>query len=73
LDGKNNKTTTVNLDGIPAERLPLIVVDGQKVPYEIMKLIDANKIDSIQILKGEQALQYGEEGKNGVILITTKK
>ncbi|WP_455665450.1 TonB family protein [Phocaeicola sp.] len=73
LDGKDNKTTTVNLDGIPAERLPLIVVDGQKVPYEIMKLIDANKIDSIQILKGEQALQYGEEGKNGVILITTKK
>ncbi len=71
LDGKDNKTTTVNLDGIPAEML--IVVDGQKVSYEIMKLIDANKIDSIQILKGAQALQYGEEGKNGVILITTKK
>ena len=71
LDSKDNKTTTVNLDGIPAEML--IVVDGQKVSYEIMKLIDANKIDSIQILKGAQALQYGEEGKNGVILITTKK
>lgn len=36
--------------------------------------MDANKIDSIHIWKNEKAIaMYGEKGKNGVIIITTKK
>ncbi len=36
--------------------------------------LEPNNIDSISILKGEEAIEkYGEEGKNGVILVTTKE
>ena len=39
-----------------------------------MKDISINGIASINVLKGEQAIKkYREDGKNGVIIITTKK
>jgi protein TonB len=39
-----------------------------------MKAISVNDIVSVNVLKGEQALKrYPEDGKNGVIIITTKK
>lgn len=35
--------------------------------------MNPDTIESINVLKGEEAiLQYGEDGKNGVILVTTK-
>jgi TonB-dependent SusC/RagA subfamily outer membrane receptor len=35
--------------------------------------IDPNTIEKIQVLKGlSQTMIYGEKGRNGVILITTK-
>ena len=53
---------------------PLIVVDGKIVKYGSMKNLDANDIESVSVLKGESATAlYGDKGKNGVILITTKK
>ena len=49
---------------------PLMIIDGE----ESTKAIDQNKIENIQILKGKFAVEkYGDKGKNGVILITTKK
>lgn len=63
---------------------PLFVIDGVKKvlpqePGEKKKDLDAalnispNDIESISVLKGQDAIdKYGEEGKNGVILITTK-
>lgn len=53
---------------------PLFVLDGVKIAYKTLIDIDPENIKSIEVLKGNTALeQYGEEGKNGVILIYTKK
>lgn len=52
----------------------LVILDGKKIDNEILDLIDPAKIQSINILKNESAKAlYGEEGKNGVVMITTKK
>jgi len=49
----------------------LIIVDGVTA---LSKDIDPNKIDKIEVLKGATAIQkYGDKGKNGVVVVTTKK
>lgn len=53
---------------------PLFIVDGKEVTPAIMHALDANKIESIKVLKDEAATGvYGEKGKNGAILITLKQ
>jgi len=49
---------------------PLIIVDGVESSQEI----NPNSVDKIEVLKDASAIQkYGEKGKNGVVLVTTKK
>lgn len=56
------------------ELTPLILLDGQEIDMETMKALDPNKIEAIAILKDESAIKtYGDKGKNGVIIIDTKK
>lgn len=51
---------------------PLYVVDGKK--QNSMDKINTETIESVSVLKGKAATDlYGEEGKNGVVLVTTKK
>ena len=56
---------------------PLYIIDGVEVPKDSqtgkIKGLEPNKIESITVLKNSSAYAYGEKGKNGVILITTKK
>lgn len=74
LDGKKDTDTKIlNLDSIPADQRPLILVDGEKKSADIMKLINSDRIESISVFKDSQKFKYGPEGKNGVILITTKR
>ena len=54
---------------------PLIIIDGTHrvrhtdIPYDLKP----DDIEQIDVIKGEKATEeYGNEGKNGVILITTK-
>ena len=52
---------------------PLIYLDGVKYTGNIND-IDPATIASMEVLKDQKAIdKYGEEAKNGVILITTKK
>lgn len=52
----------------------LVIIDGKKVDKDILNLIDPAKIQAVNVLKNESATAlYGEEGKNGVVIITTKK
>jgi len=52
---------------------PLVILDGVKYTGDLNSL-NPNNIDSIRILKDEETVkQYGDEAKNGVLLITTKK
>lgn len=51
--------------------LPLYVIDGE-VASELPADLDAGKIRSVEVLKGESArARYGENGANGVVLVTT--
>ncbi|MEE9364068.1 MAG: M56 family metallopeptidase [Cellulophaga sp.] len=50
---------------------PLYIVDGKEV---ISISIDPDKIKKMDVLKGKSATdKYGDKGKNGVIIITSKK
>ena len=54
-------------------RNPLFLIDG-KVSNVDINTIDPNTIDHIEVLKDQSAIAlYGEKGKDGVILIATKK
>lgn len=56
---------------------PLYVIDDVIQPEsvkDISQIADPNNIQTITVLKDESAIKiYGEKGKNGVIIITTKK
>jgi TonB family protein len=53
---------------------PLIVIDGVAVKNQNVNNIPPENIESISVLKNESAaILYGDKGKDGVILITTKK
>ncbi|MBI9041810.1 M56 family metallopeptidase [Lutibacter sp.] len=53
---------------------PIYIVNGEEINSEEIKNIDVNKIESINVLKGENAIKkYGEKGENGVIEMVLKK
>ena len=53
---------------------PLIFIDGVVAKDQNVNNIPPETIESISVLKDESAtIVYGDKGKNGVILITTKK
>ncbi|MBM6781478.1 M56 family metallopeptidase [Bacteroides mediterraneensis] len=62
-------------DGLEKEGAsPLVLIDETEVSTETMNKLDPQQIESITVLKDASATaKYGEKGKNGVILITTKK
>ncbi len=52
----------------------LIFVNGKETSRKKVKKIDPDDITDIKVLKGKSAIdKYGDEGKDGVIEITTKK
>lgn len=52
---------------------PLIVVNDSILKYEVIEYLNPNDIESITVWKDEKAKSlYGEKGKFGVIIITTK-
>ena len=53
---------------------PLYVIDSKVAENFESYSLDVAEIQRISVLKGEAATQlYGEQGKNGVVIITTKK
>lgn len=53
---------------------PLVVVDGEEISVSSLEKLSSETFESINVFKGETAInRFGEKGKNGVLLITTKK
>ena len=51
----------------------LIILDGRPISKEVMNNLKQEEIESVSVLKNKSATAiYGEKGKNGVVLITTK-
>ena len=76
LNAKNlgKDTTIVLVSKDTTRKQPLYLLDGKKITHDEMSKIDPATIESINVLKDKTAVdKYGEEGKNGVVLINLKK
>ena len=66
---KDRKYLDTNILGKNA----LLIVDGKETRNKKLDQIDTDNIASVFVLTGEVAIKkYGDKGKNGVIVITTK-
>ena len=67
---KDGAIYTRDKDGV--KQYPLYIVDGVEQPA--ISDLDGNDIDNISILRDEASTAlYGPRGKNGVVIITTKR
>ena len=75
LDGPNDKEAAEMKPAFYPSNPPLIVLDGEVLPANFnMSLLKSEQIEKIEVLKDASATAiYGEKGKNGVIIITSKK
>lgn len=76
-DGQPGGTTTAaTIRGVTTinNSSPLYVIDGVQTRANIATMLNANDVESIQVLKdAASASIYGTQAANGVIIITTKK
>ncbi|WP_321316884.1 TonB-dependent receptor plug domain-containing protein [Labilibaculum sp.] len=73
MTSKANKKHAVKMKLDSIKNPPIYVVDGKITSAEKVEEINPNDIESIDVLKGVHAIEkYGEEAKNGAVLITTK-
>jgi TonB-dependent SusC/RagA subfamily outer membrane receptor len=75
LDGANAKENVDFKPSFDPNNPPLIVLDGEVLPANFnMSILKSESIDKIEVLKDASATAiYGDKGKNGVIIITSKK
>lgn len=72
VDIMTTKTTTTTTSKLGSD--VLVVLDGIIIPNSQLNDIDPKDIESMSVLKDKSATElYGEKGKNGVIIITSKK
>jgi TonB-dependent SusC/RagA subfamily outer membrane receptor len=65
--------TVAKIAPTAAATQPLVILDGVPSTTAALRELSTDRIASVEVVKGESALaQYGERGRNGVILVTTK-
>lgn len=53
---------------------PLFILNGKEISKKEMEAVTPDSIEKVEVLKGDKATkEYGDKGKDGVIIITTKK
>ena len=68
--GDSDKLHFISKDGSK----PLIFIDGKKASEKEMKALNPDQIESINVFKGDKAIEkHGKKAGDGVIEITTKK
>jgi len=71
--GAKKEEPALNFNNLPAGAKPLYVIDGKVATESEKNLLLPSSIKAIDVLKDKSATSiYGENGKNGVVLITTK-
>jgi TonB-dependent SusC/RagA subfamily outer membrane receptor len=59
---------------VPNQPKPLFILDDVEMPGSDLGAVKPEDIEKIDVLKDSKAVEkYGEKGKNGVVIITTKK
>lgn len=70
----SNEASSIDLPVTSPAVKPVYYLDGVRISENEMNSISPNDIESINVLKGDQAKKkYPGDGKNGVVVITTKK
>ncbi|MES2811997.1 MAG: SusC/RagA family TonB-linked outer membrane protein [Bacteroidota bacterium] len=75
-NGANPNTRIVmrGMRSISGDNRALVVIDGVISSAEILAQLPPDIVESANIIKGSQgAALYGEQGVNGVVIVTTKK
>jgi len=82
-EGKPEKDVMIHTDIMTDKKMvfisedgekPLLYIDGKEASDKTMKDIKPETIEKMEVYKGPKAVEkYGEKGKNGVIMITTRK
>ena len=80
---QQNKVTersTLQIDNTGSLNQPLYIIDDLEYKPDSTSAkssiseLDPNTIERIDVIKGQSAIdQYGNKGKNGVVVITTKE
>ena len=50
----------------------MVIIDGEKSNQETLKKLSPNDIESINVVKGEQAMKK-YKAANGIVIVKTKK
>jgi len=70
---KSNALAAIRLKSYTDKDAPMVIVDNETKSYSYLKEIDSKTIESLNILKGAEALNiYGRGAENGVIIIKSK-
>lgn len=71
--GTESNIVIRSVNSLTGSNQPLYIIDGAPVSGSRVLDFDANNIANVSVFKGlSAATLYGEEGRNGVIIITTK-
>ena len=54
------------------DKMPMVIIDGVESNQETLKQLSPNDIESINVVKGEQAMKK-YNAANGVVIVKTKK
>ncbi len=69
----NQKIVLRGNRSITGTNTALVVIDGQVASAETLQQIPQDVIDKVHVIKGAQGASiYGEQGVNGVLVVTTK-
>ncbi|WP_413667475.1 M56 family metallopeptidase [Mucilaginibacter sp. Mucisp86] len=76
--GKKANVKAIKVNGMSivtnGDKDPLVVIDGKNSTMDALKKLGSDKIESISILKGDDATKkYGDKAKDGVVVIGTRK
>ena len=67
------KADTVPVITLKNHEKALIILDGKTISNDELKKVNPENIESVNVIKDQAALaQYGDKGKNGVVIIATK-
>jgi hypothetical protein len=76
--GKKANVKAIKVNGMSivtnGDKDPFVVIDGKNSTMDALKKLNPDKIESISILKGDDATKkYGDKAKDGVVVIGTRK
>ena len=76
-DTAKNKVVVVGVGTMPKdsskEKTPLVIINGKESDRAVVDALDPSRIESISVLKNEDALKaYGEKAKDGAMIIQIK-